>query len=209
MKLERGSVIFVELVDSQMLALLIDARLQGGNLCLCYPLGGEPRRHPLQCLARDINLDRTLGIVLYQIDTQTRNDLDNAFGLKTVDCAPQRRAADAKLAAELFHADLIAGTVAVSAEKKGAHKRIGVTAEARAPQFLHWFLPCSAIHDLVGRETRHGLRRQLRSWHARASILRSIDSRDHVGDARELLTRLAAGLPAIALGEIDALPIRI
>src|SRR5262249_45056167 len=86
---------------------------------------------------------RTLGIVIYEIHAESRHDLDNALGLQPVDCAPQGGPADPKLAAELFHADLVAGTVAIAAEEEGADKGIGVAAKARPPQLLHSLLPAA------------------------------------------------------------------
>src|SRR5437763_10016176 len=123
-----------------MLALELDARLQGGNLVFGYSLRRKPRGHSFQSLARDINLVRPVGLVIYEIHAETGYDLDDAFGLEPVDCAPERGSTHSELAAELFHADLVAGTVAVAAEEEGADKRIGVTAQTRPPQLLHGFL---------------------------------------------------------------------
>src|SRR5271166_46521 len=129
MEIECGSIIFVKLVFSQMLALHFDIRLQAGDLSLRYPLGRKPCRHSLQCLARHVDLDCPVGIVIYQIHSKTGDDLDNALGLETIDGSPQGSSAHSELAAELFDADLVARTVAAPAQEELAHECIGVAAE--------------------------------------------------------------------------------
>ena len=49
----------------------------------------------------------------------TRNDLDDALGLETVDGPPNRGSAHPELATERLDADLAAGTVTIIVKEKG------------------------------------------------------------------------------------------
>src|SRR4051794_38324256 len=113
MELEGDSTIFIELIFPQMLALHFDMPLQGVNLSFRDAFGGEPRRHSLQCLACNVDLDCFARIVLDQIHTMTSDDFDDALSFETVDSSPKWGSAHPQFSAELFDADLVTGAIAI------------------------------------------------------------------------------------------------
>jgi hypothetical protein len=79
-------------------------------------------------------------MIIDQIHSLTRYDLDDALGLETVDGSPERGSTHSELSAELFDTDLVACAVAISVEEESAYECIGIAAETGPTQFLHHLL---------------------------------------------------------------------
>src|SRR5271166_747256 len=120
-----------------MRALHVYICLQGRNLPLRDTFRREPRRHAFQRLARHVDLDDFLGIIVDQIHAQTGDDLDNALGLQPIDSPPERGTAHSELTAELLDAYLVARAVTIPAQEKSAYEGIRIVAETGSPQLLH------------------------------------------------------------------------